>query len=199
MVYLVKPVENLINELYKLPGVGPKSAQRLAFFILQSPIDEVRRLAEAILTAREKVVYCSVCFNLTDQDPCAICRDETRDPTIICVVERPRDVLALEKTRVYQGLYHVLHGAVSPMQGIGPEQLRIRELMERIRENKIKEVILGTNLNTEGDVTAMYIARLLEPFEIKVTRLAHGLPVGGDLEYADELTLEKSLEGRREI
>jgi len=199
MAYYVGPVANLINELHKLPGVGPKSAQRLAFFILQRPVEEARQLAEAILAAREKISYCSVCCNLTDRDPCSICGDEQRTSTVLCVVEQPRDVVAFEKTRGFRGKYHVLQGVISPMDGIGPEKLRIRELVERINQGEVREVILGTNLNTEGDVTAMYIARLLKPLGIRVTRLAHGLPVGGDLEYADELTLEKSLEGRQEM
>ncbi|MGI6649560.1 MAG: recombination mediator RecR [Bacillota bacterium] len=199
MSYFAGPIAYLINELHKLPGIGPKSAQRLAFYILQLPVDEARRLAEAILMAREKVSYCSICYNLTDRDPCLICQDEARDSSLLCVVEQPRDITAIEKTRGYRGLYHVLQGAISPMDGIGPEQLRIRELLNRINQGQVKEVILGTNLNTEGDVTAMYLARLLKPLGIRVTRLAHGLPVGGDLEYADELTLGKSLEGRREM
>lgn len=199
MAYYVGPVANLINELHKLPGIGPKSAQRLAFFILQRPLEEARQLAESILEAREKIGYCSVCCNLTDRDPCAICSDEQRNSALLCVVEQPRDVAAFEKTRGYRGNYHVLQGVISPMDGVGPDKLRIRELLERIKQGKVQEVILGTNLNPEGDVTAMYIARLLKPLGIRVSRLAHGLPVGGDLEYADELTLEKSLEGRREM
>jgi recombination protein RecR len=199
MAYYVGPVANLINELHKLPGIGPKSAQRLAFFILQQPLEEARQLAESILEAREKIGYCSVCCNLTDRDPCTICSDEQRNSALLCVVEQPRDVAAFEKTRGYRGKYHVLQGVISPMDGVGPDKLRIRELLERINQGKVREVILGTNLNPEGDVTAMYIARLLKPLGIRVSRLAHGLPVGGDLEYADELTLEKSLEGRREM
>ncbi len=199
MAYYVGPVANLINELHKLPGIGPKSAQRLAFFILQRPLEEARQLAEAILEAREKIGYCSVCCNLTDRDPCAICSDGQRNSALLCVVEQPRDVATFEKTRGYRGKYHVLQGVISPMDGVGPDKLRIRELLERINQGKVQEVILGTNLNPEGDVTAMYIARLLKPLGIRVSRLAHGLPVGGDLEYADELTLEKSLEGRREM
>lgn len=199
MTYYVGPVANLIKELHKLPGIGPKSAQRLAFFILQLPVAEAQRLAEAILVAREKISYCSICGNLTDQDPCSICRDEARNPALICVVEQARDLIAIEKTRNYRGRYHVLQGALSPMDGIGPEKLRITELIDRIQNGGVQEVILGTNLNPEGDVTAMYLAKLLKPSGVRVTRLAHGLPVGGDLEYADELTLSKSLEGRREM
>ncbi|HHY59790.1 MAG TPA: recombination protein RecR [Clostridia bacterium] len=199
MLYHVKPVANLIAELNKLPGVGPKTAQRLAFHLLSVSAEEARALAQAILEAKEKVQYCSVCGDLTDQDPCAICRDENRDRSIICVVEHPRDVVALERTREYKGLYHVLNGVISPMDGIGPEQLRIKELLDRVRDHQVEEVVLATNPNVEGEATAMYLAKLLSPLGVKVTRIAHGLPVGGELEYADEMTLAKAFLGRREM
>ncbi|NLC76399.1 MAG: recombination protein RecR [Clostridia bacterium] len=199
MLYHVKPVAKLIAELNKLPGIGPKSAQRLAFHLLSVSTEEARALAEAILEAKEKVRYCSVCGDLTEQDPCNICQNETRDGTIICVVEHPRDVIALEKTREFKGLYHVLHGVISPMDGIGPEQLRIKELLARLQNSPVQEVVIATNPNVEGEATAMYLAKLLAPLGVKVTRIAHGLPVGGELEYADELTLTKAFLGRREM
>lgn len=199
MLYHVKPVAKLIAELNKLPGIGPKSAQRLAFHLLSVSTEEARALAEVILEAKEKVRYCSVCGDLTEQDPCNICQNETRDGTIICVVEHPRDVIALEKTREFKGLYHVLHGVISPMDGIGPEQLRIKELLARLQNSPVQEVVIATNPNVEGEATAMYLAKLLAPLGVKVTRIAHGLPVGGELEYADELTLTKAFLGRREM
>lgn len=199
MLYHAKPVANLIAELNKLPGIGPKSAQRLAFHLLSVSAQEARALAEAIIEAKEKVRYCSVCGDLTEQDPCAICQSDNRDGTIICVVEHPRDVVALEKTREFKGLYHVLHGVISPMDGIGPEQLRIKELLERLKGSQVEEVVIATNPSVEGEATAMYLAKLLSPLGIKVTRIAHGLPVGGELEYADELTLTKAFLGRREM
>ena len=199
MLYYAKPVANLIAELNKLPGIGPKSAQRLAFHLLSVSNEEARALAEAIIEAKEKVRYCSVCGDLTELDPCAICQSSNRDGTIICVVEHPRDVVALEKTREFKGLYHVLHGVISPMDGIGPEQLRIKDLLERIRNSQVQEVVIATNPNVEGEATAMYLAKLLAPLGIKVTRIAHGLPVGGELEYADELTLTRAFLGRREM
>lgn len=199
MLYHARPVANLIAELNKLPGVGPKTAQRLAFHLLSVSHEEARALAEAIIEAKEKVKYCSVCGDLTDQDPCAVCRDENRDRTIICVVEHPRDVVALERTREYKGLYHVLNGVISPMDGIGPEELRIKELLERVKAGQVEEVVIATNPNVEGEATAMYLAKLLTPLDIKVTRIAHGLPVGGELEYADEMTLTKAFLGRREM
>ncbi len=198
MLY-AQPIARLIEELTKLPGIGPKTAQRLAFHLLFSPPEDVRTLAEAMVDARQRVRYCSVCCNLTDQDPCSLCADEARERTTICVVEEPRDVVAMEKTREYRGRYHVLQGAISPMEGVGPEDIRIKELLARLNDPTVKELILATNPDLEGEATAMYLARLLKPMGLKVTRIARGLPVGGDLEYADEVTLSKALEGRREI
>ncbi|NPV93117.1 MAG: recombination protein RecR [Firmicutes bacterium] len=197
--YYTGPLANLIGELNKLPGIGPKSAQRLAFYLLQRPSEEVHRLADSILEAKERIRFCSTCYNLTEQNPCAICSDEQRNPEVVCVVEQARDVVAFERTRGFRGKYHVLQGVISPIDGIGPEKLRIKELVKRVEGEVVKEVVVATNLNAEGDVTAMYLARLLKPLGIKVTRLAQGLPVGSDLEYADEVTLGKALEGRREL
>ena len=194
-----KPLARLINELSKLPGIGSKSAQRLAFHILALEDREAEQLAEAITTAKREMKYCSVCGNLTDEDPCAICSDSSRREDIICVVESPRDVMAMERIKEYNGLYHVLHGVISPMEGIGPEDINLKSLIQRLQANDVKELIIATNPNIEGEATAMYIARLIKPAGIKVTRIAHGIPVGGDLEYADEVTLLKSLEGRREL
>lgn len=199
MVYHARPVANLIAQLNRLPGIGPKSAQRLAFHLLSVSVEEAQALAQAILEAKEKVRYCSLCGDLTEEDPCAICRNDNRDASIICVVEHPRDVIALEKTREFKGLYHVLHGVISPMDGIGPEQLRIKELLHRIKDSEVGEVVIATNPNVEGEATAMYLAKLLTPMGIRATRIAHGLPVGGELEYADEMTLTKAFLGRREI
>lgn len=197
----------LIERLTRLPGVGPKTAQRLAYYLVTSPESEVNALAEAMLTARRKVLYCSTCFNLSETDPCGICGDPFRDKSTICVVEQPRDVVAMEKTGQYKGLYHVLHGAISPLEGIGPEDLRLKELLERVGSQgtsrdeiePVTEVILATNTDVEGETTAMYIAKLLKPLGLKVTRIAHGVPVGGDLEFADQITLSRALEGRREM
>ena len=195
-----KPLAKLINELSKLPGIGTKSAQRLAFHILSLEDAEAERLAEAITCAKREMKYCSLCGNLTDEDPCSICRDESRDRTVICVVETPQDVMAMERVREYTGLYHVLHGTISPMDGIGPNDINIKSLIIRLRENEsVGEIIIATNPNIEGEATAMYISRLLKDSGIKVTRIAHGIPVGGDLEYADEVTLLKAIEGRREL
>jgi len=199
MNYYARPVARLINELAKLPGIGPKTAQRLAFYLLNAPADVALNLARALEEARSSIRYCSVCGNFTDEDPCFICRDGRRRRDIICVVERPRDVVAMEKTRGFNGLYHVLHGAISPMDGIGPEQLNIKSLLRRLDGGGVCEVILATNPNVEGDATALYLAGLLKPLGVMVTRIAHGLPVGADLEYADEITLSKSLEGRQEM
>lgn len=196
---MAQPVACLIEELQKLPGIGPKSAQRLAYFLLRTPGEEARALAEAVLAVKERIVFCSHCQNITENVPCAICRDEERDHDKICVVEEPMDVLALERTRGYNGLYHVLHGVLSPMDGVGPEDLKIRELLGRLRDGSVKEIILATNPNLEGESTAMYLQRLISPLNIKVTRLARGLPFGSDLEYADEVTLTRALEGRQEI
>ncbi len=200
----VAPVAALIEEFAKLPGIGPQAAQRLTFFILRSPADQARRLAEAITRVKESIIQCSICFNITETVPCAICSNPQRDRGAICVVEEPLDVLALEKTGVFKGLYHVLHGALSPVEGIGPRDLRIDELVARVREragtdDAVREVILATNPNYEGDYTVAYIAPLLAQRDVKVTRLARGLPIGGDLEYADEGTLGRALEGRREV
>ena len=193
------PVTALIEEFARLPGIGPKTAQRLTFFILRSPADQARRLAEAITRVKESIISCSVCFNITEASPCPICASPQRDHDLICVVEEPLDVLALEKTGVFKGLYHVLHGALSPVEGIGPKDLRIEELVRRVTDGHVREVILATNPNYEGEYTASYIAPLLTQSGAKVTRLARGLPIGGDLEYADEETLSRALEGRREM
>ena len=199
MDYYSKQISQLIEELSKLPGVGNKSAQRLAFHIINRPVEEVERLANTILDARKNVRYCKECFTLTDQELCPICRNEKRDHTTIMVVENTRDLAAYEKTGKYEGVYHVLHGAISPMDGIGPEDINLKSLIERLRDERIKEVIIATNPNIEGEATAMYIARLIKPSGIRVSRIAHGIPVGGDLEYADEITLSKAMEGRREM
>ncbi len=192
-------VTRLIEEFSRLPGIGPKTASRLTFYLLRAPKEQAEALARAIGELREKTVYCSICFNIAEESPCPICRDEKRDRSIICVVEEPLDVLAIERTGEYNGLYHVLHGAISPVEGIGPEDLKIRELLERLRTEPVREVILATNPSLEGEATAMYLHRQIAPLGIKVTRLARGLPVGGDLEYADEVTLARALEGRREM
>lgn len=200
MKHYAKPLSNLISELSKLPGIGGKTAQRLAFHILSQEDREAFALAEAILEAKRNMKYCSICGNLTDVDPCSICSDPARDQSVICVVESPRDVSAMERIKEFQGLYHVLHGAISPMDGIGPEDINLKQLIVRLQQNdEVKEVILATNPNIEGEATAMYTARLIKPSGIKVTRIAHGVPVGGDLEYADEVTLSKAMEGRREL
>jgi recombination protein RecR len=192
-------VERLIEELNRLPGIGPKTASRLTFYLLRSPQAQVQALAKAIGELQEMVVTCAVCFNIAEASPCAICGDSQRNRAVLCVVEEPLDVLAVERTGQYDGLYHVLHGAISPVDGVGPEDLRIAELVERLRRKPVEEVILATNPNLEGESTAMYISLQLAPLGVRVTRLAHGLPMGGDLEYADEVTLTRALEGRREI
>ena len=194
-----KPLTRLISELSKLPGIGGKTAQRLAFHILSLDETEVESLAAAMTTAKREMRYCSCCGNLTDRDPCEICQDQSRDRDVICVVERPRDVFAMERIREYHGLYHVLHGVISPMDGIGPEDINLKELIIRLQDSTVKEVIIATNPNIEGEATAMYIARLIKPTGIKVTRIAHGIPVGGDLEYTDEDTLLIAMEGRRQL
>jgi recombination protein RecR len=193
------PVQDLIDELGRLPGVGPKSAQRIAFHLLKLPALDALRLAKAIEEAKARVTFCQRCFNIAEGDACELCRDERRDPTLLCVVEEPRDIVAVEKTQEFTGRYHVLQGAISPIEGIGPEHLRIRELLARLDTEGIAEIILCTNPNLEGEATAMYLSRLLKDLDVKVTRIASGLPVGGDLEYADELTLGRALEGRREV
>ena len=195
-----KPLNKLINELSKLPGIGGKTAQRLAFHILALEESEATSLANSIVNAKRSLHYCSVCGNLTDTDPCEICSDESRDRTKVCVVETPQDLIAMERIREFKGLYHVLHGAISPVEGIGPNEINLKSLITRLQQHdEIDEIIVATNPNIEGEATAMYIARLLKPSGIKVTRIAHGIPVGGDLEYADEVTLLKAMEGRREI
>lgn len=200
MQLTAEPVARLIEEFTKLPGVGPKTAQRLTFFLLRAPAEQARGLAAAIVEVKDKIVFCSECFNITERDPCAMCSGG-RDESKICVVEEPLDVLALERTRAFKGLYHVLHGAIAPIDGIGPEDLRIREFLQRLRPREgrvaVEEVVVATNPNLEGEATAMYLHRLIEHLGIKVTRLARGLPVGGDLEYADEVTLTRALQGRQ--
>jgi recombination protein RecR len=193
------PVQTLIDELGRLPGIGPKSAQRIAFHLLKLPAEDAARLAHAIEEAKAKVTFCTRCFNVSEGAECAICDDSRRDTTIVCVVEEPRDIVAVEKTGEFKGRYHVLQGAISPIEGIGPEQLRVKELLTRLEPEGVIEVILATNPNIEGEATAMYLARLLKPLGFRVTRIASGLPVGGDLEYADEVTLGRALEGRRDV
>ncbi|BAU26223.1 DNA replication and repair protein RecR [Aneurinibacillus soli] len=198
-MYYPEPIAKLIDGFMKLPGIGPKTAARLAFFVLSMKEDDVLDIAKALVNAKRNLFYCSVCQNITDVDPCRICSDTSRDKSIICVVQEPKDLIAMEKTRELTGYYHVLHGAISPMEGIGPEDIRIAELLRRLEDENVQEIILATNPNIEGEATAMYISRLVKPFGIRVTRIAHGLPVGGDLEYADEVTISKALEGRREL
>ncbi|SCY62440.1 recombination mediator RecR [Alkaliphilus peptidifermentans] len=199
MNYYSAPIARLIEEFSKLPGIGRKTAQRLAFYVISLSEEDAVKLSRAIIEAKKSIRYCNICTNLTDQDTCLICRDKKRDQSVICVVEDPRDVVAMERTKEFKGFYHVLHGAISPLDGIGPDDIRIKELLVRLQGDNVKEVILATNPNIEGEATAMYVTRLLKPLGIKVTRIAHGIPVGGDLEYADEVTLAKALEGRREL
>jgi len=198
-MYFTPPLARLIEEFQRFPGVGPKSAQRMAFFVLNMPAEEVKRFSESLLEAKDKVKHCSRCFHLSANDPCEICSSERRDLTTICVVADSRDVVALEKTREYKGFYHVLNGLISPLEGRGPEQLKVRELLNRSHQEGVKEVILAINPTIEGDATVLYISSLLKPLTIKVTRIAFGLPMGSDLEYADEVTLTRALEGRREV
>lgn len=193
------PIQDLIDELSRLPGIGPKSAQRLAFHLVKAPAPDARRLAEAIVAAKDKVRFCRECFGVSEGDLCRICRDPGRDPSVICVVEESKDQAAVEKAGVIKGRYHVLGGAISPLEGIGPDDLRVQELLDRVGRDHVQEVILATNPNLEGNATAMYVAALVKPLGVKVTRLASGLPVGGDLEYADEVTLGQALEGRRDM
>lgn len=193
------PLDNLIRELSRLPGIGGKTAQRLAFHILSLPEERTRALAEAITSAKASMKYCSVCGSLTDRDPCSICSDAKRDHSMICVVENARDVAAMERMKEYRGLYHVLHGAISPVEGIGPDDINLKQLIVRLQNSEVQEVILATNPTIEGEATAMYAARLIKPSGIKVTRIAHGVPVGGDLEYTDEVTLSRAMEGRLEL
>ena len=193
------PIQDLIDELSRLPGIGPKSAQRLAFWLVKAPPEEAKRLAESIVQAKERIFFCHECGNVAEGDLCRICRDEGRDRTVLCVVEEPKDVASIERAGVIKGRYHVLGGAISPLDGIGPEDLSVQELLDRVQRDHVTEVIIATNPNLEGNATAMYVAALLKPSGVKVTRLASGLPVGGDLEYADEVTLSQALEGRREM
>ncbi len=199
MAYNVAPLSELINQFERLPSIGRKTAQRLAFYILTQPKERAEAFARALTDAREKIHYCSSCQCLTDLDTCPICADPQRDATTICVVEDPKDVMAFERTREYRGLYHVLHGTISPLDGIGPDQLKIKELLARLASGEVKEVIMATNPTVEGEATASYISRLIKPMDIRITRLAYGIPVGGDLEYADEVTLTRALEGRSDI
>lgn len=198
-MYYPEPIAKLIDSFTKLPGIGPKTASRLAFFVLSMKDDDVLEFANSLVSAKRELMYCTTCGHITDRDPCMICEDDSRDPTVICVVEDPKDVIAMEKTKEFHGKYHVLNGVISPMDGIGPEDINVPSLLERLKDETIEEIILATNPNIEGEATAMYISRLVKPSGIRTTRIAHGLPVGGDLEYADEVTLAKSLEGRREV
>jgi recombination protein RecR len=193
------PLARLVEQLQRLPGIGAKSAQRLAFHILKTPREDVDRLAEAMREVKEKITYCSICSNITDVDPCFYCTSPTRDQRLVCVVEQPENVAAVEKTREFKGVYHVLMGALSPLHGTGPDDLKIKPLLERVADHKVDEVILATNPNVEGEATAIYLARLLKPLGVRVTRIAMGVPVGSDLEYADEITMQRAIEGRREV
>ena len=199
MAHYPEPFARLIEALQRLPGIGPKSAQRLTFFLLKRPLDEVRELSEAVIALKEKITYCRTCFNVTDEDPCRICADPARDDRVLCVVEEPNDLLAMERTGEFRGRYHVLLGALYPLDGIGPEDIKVRELLTRLENGETTEVILATNPNVESEATAIFLAKLLRPLGMRVTRIARGLPVGGDLEYADQVTLSKALEGRREF
>ena len=199
MEYFVPPLEILVEQFAKLPGIGRKTATRLAFHVLNSSNEEAQAFAKAIVNAKEQVKLCKICQNITDTETCALCESPKRDNSVICVTESPKDVISIEKTNEYHGLYHVLHGAISPMDNIGPNDIKIPELLERLKDDTVKEVIMATNPTIEGEATAMYIAKLIKPFGIKVTRIAHGIPVGGDLEYADEITLTRAMEGRREM
>ncbi|MGA9289898.1 recombination mediator RecR [Pseudalkalibacillus hwajinpoensis] len=194
-----EPISKLIDSFMKLPGIGPKTAVRLAFFVLEMNDDDVLDFGKALVNAKRQLTYCSICNHITDTDPCRICSDSHRDESIICVVQDAKDVIAIEKMKDYTGLYHVLHGAISPVEGIGPEDIKVPELLKRLQDDKVTEIILATDPTIEGEATAMYIARLVKPTGIRITRIAHGLPVGGDLEYADEVTLSKAMEGRREL
>lgn len=199
MMFYPEPISKLIDSFMKLPGIGPKTAQRLAFHVLDMKEDDVVLFAKSLVDVKRELTYCETCGHITDVSPCHICQDKQRDRSVVCVVQDSKDVIAMEKMREYKGLYHVLHGAISPMEGIGPEDINIPSLLERLKNDEIEEIILATNPNIEGETTAMYISRLVKPIGIKTTRLAHGLPVGGDLEYADEVTLSKAITGRTEI
>ncbi|MFD2923921.1 recombination mediator RecR [Halobacillus naozhouensis] len=198
-MYYPEPISKLIDSFTKLPGIGPKTAVRLAFFVLEMEEDDVLDFAKSLVSAKRELTHCSVCGQITDNDPCSICQDDSRDSSVICVVQDPKDVIAMEKMKEFSGKYHVLHGAISPMDGIGPEDINVSSLINRLKDEGVEELILATNPNVEGEATAMYISRLVKPSGIRMTRIAHGLPVGGDLEYADEVTLSKALEGRREL
>lgn len=193
------PIANLIEQLSKLPGIGRKTAQRLAFFILEMDKIEAEKLSSSILESKEKIKFCSICQNLTDQDPCHICQNEKRDKSIICVLDGAKDILAMERSREYKGQYHILHGLISPMDNVGPDDIKIKELLNRLADDVVKEIIVATNPTVEGEATALYLSRLIKPLGVKVTRIAHGIPVGGDLEYFDEVTISKAMENRREI
>lgn len=199
MIHYTKPLARLVEEFQKLPGIGPKSAQRMAFHLLKMPADEVRKFSDAILDAKEKIKYCRHCFNLSSENPCEICTDDRRNKGVICVVAESRDIIAFERTREYKGVYHVLQGLISPLDGISPEDLRIKELIDRLSKENPEEIILALNPSVEGEATSMYLAKLIKPLGVKVSRIAFGLPVGADLEYADEVTLARALEGRREV
>ncbi|MBO9610405.1 MAG: recombination protein RecR [Paenibacillaceae bacterium] len=198
-MYYPEPIAKLIDSFTRLPGIGPKTAGRLAFHVLRMKEEDVLEFAKSLVNVKRNLHYCSVCCNITDIDPCRICQDKSRDGAVICVVQEPKDLVAMERTKEFHGYYHVLHGAISPMEGIGPDEIYIAELLKRLGDEQVQELILATNPNIEGEATAMYLSRLVKPFGLKVTRIAHGLPVGGDLEYADEVTLTKALEGRREL
>ncbi|WP_028552269.1 recombination mediator RecR [Paenibacillus sp. UNC451MF] len=198
-MFYPEPLAKLIDAFSRLPGIGPKTAARLAFHVLRMKEDDCIDFAKALVNVKRNLHYCSVCCNITDTDPCRICQDKSRDRSVICVVQEPKDLVAMERTKEFNGYYHVLHGAISPMEGIGPDEIRIADLLKRLSDEQVQELILATNPNIEGEATAMYLSRLVRPFGLKVTRIAHGLPVGGDLEYADEVTLTKALEGRREL
>ncbi len=199
MDYYVSPLQNLIDEFRKLPGIGSKTAQRLAYHVLNLPEEKAAKFANAIVDAKRKITYCKICQNFSDRDECSVCSNPARDKGVICVVENPRDVVQMEKTNEFKGTYHVLHGAISPMDNVGPDDIKIKELMSRVTGGEVREVIMATNPNLEGETTAMYISKLLKPFGVKVTRIAHGVPVGGELEYADEITLAKALQWRIEL
>ncbi|AKG03287.1 recombination protein RecR [Salimicrobium jeotgali] len=198
-MYYPEPISKLIDSFTKLPGIGPKTAVRLAFYVLEMEEDDVLEFGKALVNAKRELTHCTNCGHITDQDPCSICQDESRDSTLICVVQDPKDVIAMEKMKEFSGKYHVLHGAISPMDGIGPEDINVESLIKRLKDEGVEELIIATNPNVEGEATAMYISRLVKPAGIRTTRIAHGLPVGGDLEYADEVTLSKAMEGRREL
>lgn len=199
MDYHVSALQNLIDEFRKLPGIGNKTAQRLAYHVLNLPEEKAFKFADAIVEAKKRITYCKICQNFSDSDMCSVCANPARDKGVICVVENPRDVVQMEKTNEFKGTYHILHGAISPMDNIGPEDIRIKELITRVTQGEVREVIMATNPNLEGETTAMYISKLIKPFGIKVTRIAHGVPVGGELEFADEITLARALQGRIEL